>query len=323
MSSVAHTTSPAVAVCELPDLTGQLLTACSVEETLAWTLDGVARYVPASVLAAGWDVQGSTGGVVLSGRHVSQEEAQLLVDQAVGTGPYGSDMAIGPPRFVRAMRVRARHPGGGLPDWTHCLYVGLAPNSAVGFAFHGDGPDPAEGFEHPDVIVLLHCAAACVCRLCIEAGGDSVGGKLQPSDDLLPVLDRLRTDATDRGVDLAVMLVEPMGPDDEVTEEAIAAIGHMLVGTLRNSDLVFRAGPRHFCAVMPRTNPRHALIAAGRMTGRLQESRPPEVPAGVRLAIGVSGLDESAAPAEQLYAQSESALAEARSPDGAGVFLHL
>jgi hypothetical protein len=325
MSAVIGTEADSRVVAELPDLTGRLLTAASVEETLARTLDGVGGYAPASALAAAWDVNGSTGAVVLAGRAVPADEARALVDEAIATRGEPGDPRIGPPRFVRTVLVRPRGEMGARPDWTQARRIALAPSSGVGFLFCGSGADPAEAFDHPDVTVLLHCAAACVSRLCVEAAGErgAPSGRLQRAEDLRPALRRLLSDSAEAGTDLALMLVEPLGPEDVVDEGAVTAVGRLLLGTMRHSDLVFPAGPGRFCVVMPRTNPRHALIAASRVNARLEDARPPDVPRGVRIAIGVSGLDESATSAEHLYRQAEAALAEARSPNGPGVFLYL
>ncbi|MFQ6097472.1 MAG: hypothetical protein ACE5O2_07050, partial [Armatimonadota bacterium] len=137
MSAAVNSRTEVALGADLSDLTGRLLTAPSVEDALARTLEGIAEYVPCSELAAAWNVRGNTGAVVLAARALSEDEARCLADQAAQASREQEDAWIGPPEFVRAVRVRPRRERSGPLNWTRRRCVCLAPNSVVGFLVRG------------------------------------------------------------------------------------------------------------------------------------------------------------------------------------------
>ncbi len=100
-----------------------------------------------------------------------------------------------------------------------------------------------------------------------------------------------------------------------VGDRVLAAIGAVLRSNTRSFDLAGRVGGDEFAVLVPDAGPEAAVALADRI--RRQLTRSVEVP--VTLSIGVSGLDPLSPSVEQLAANADRALYEAKERGGDGV----
>lgn len=93
-----------------------------------------------------------------------------------------------------------------------------------------------------------------------------------------------------------------------VGDHVLAAIGGVLQGNARSSDMVGRLGGDEFALLLPDTEASAAVAVAN----RIRRDLPGAVEVPVTLSVGVGGLDRSAPTVEQMFDDADLALYEVK-----------
>ncbi|MFQ6132081.1 MAG: diguanylate cyclase domain-containing protein [Armatimonadota bacterium] len=320
----------------LSEAVQNVASANSVEDLFEEVFNHARSVLPVAACVAIWHVAGRTEGGVAAGWDLSEEQAFALAAEAIDRVQERMEPNSLPwPRFVR------RHldqrcvplPGPEAGCWTD-FPTPLGAGAAVLFSVLA-GADGSLGQRDIGLLApVFTCAAPSLAHLSLatvhdmEARADAA---TTPQDlaDVTRVLDSNVADAKARGQELSVMLADAMPSEDliaegpEAIEEAVVNGAQLIVETIRDSDAAYRLGERRLLMVMPRTSPRNALIAAERITECMKQRQAEGGRLPERLIIGVAGLDDDVASADDLYSHAESALAQAYASDSETAFVYL
>jgi len=320
----------------LAEAVQSVASASSVEDLFEQVFNHARAVLPVAACVAIWHVAGRTEGGVCAGWDLSEEEAIALAAEAISRVQERLEPTSLPsPRYVRR-RLNAHYlqaPGPKAGAWAD-FPTPLGAGAAVLFSVLA-GEEAALEDRHVALLSpIFSCAAPSLAHLSLATVHDMAAradAATTPQDlaDVTRVLDSNVADARARGQELSVMLADAMSGEElavagpEAVEEAVVNAAQLIATTIRGADAAYRLGERRMLVMMPRTSPRNALIAAERIGARLEQRRAEGARLPERLMIGVAGLDEDVASADDLYAHAESALGQAYASDSETAFVYL
>ena len=91
-------------------------------------------------------------------------------------------------------------------------------------------------------------------------------------------------------------------------------LGEILMDTFRSSDIVGRLGGEEFAVILPKTSMRTALLLANKLRIRIDQAKvhAPKGMIHVTVSIGIAHMDRATVTLEQVIANADSALYQAK-----------